>query len=225
MTNNSLYSFLKSLTIAIPLIISIIKFNKMDKCYYPFVVLLLIGCLKEIIHYYRPQILPALNNAALSNIYVLIEFPLILWLFKKWNFFKKTKAGLYILLFTVSAVWVVENIIYERIMIYSPYYRILYYCVIVLLSINIINYNIIHDSKNLFLNARFVICLSFIFFFTYKLMYEWAYQYCEIYHYEASKNIIISSFGYVNMFENIVFIIAVLIIPKRNIATRIFRDN
>lgn len=212
-----LISFLKSLTILIPLTIGLVRYNKMDKSYQPFIIYLFIGFIAEIVSFTFIKVYHA-SNAAPSNLFVLTEWLLILWQFYCWGFFRKSKKGLFILAILVAFIWIMENIVFKELnKDFSPYFRVTYYFVIILISVNVINYTIIHDNRNIFRNARFLICLSYIIFFTYKLIYEWAYQYARISGNFAYSNIFTASFGYVNALENFIFAIAVLLIPQRDI--------
>lgn len=215
MNNNSYIEFLKSLVIAIPFLLGLARFNRIENSYRPLIIFLFFGLLFELLSFIVSVYSPQKSNAVPSNLYVLLEGPFIIWMFYSWNILKGSKKVFFALAAVLIVIWITENIVFHNINSFSPYYRILYYCLVVLLSINIINYTIINNNGNLFQNARFVICLSFIFFFTYKLMYEWAYQYCNSNSLNASKNIIISSFGYVNVLENIILTIAVALIPEK----------
>jgi hypothetical protein len=81
------------------------------------------------------------------------------------------------------------------------------------MSVRVINYTIINENQNLFRNPRFIISVSFIVFFIYKLAYEWAYQYARITGKFVYSNILTASFGYVNALQNFIFAFAVLLIP------------
>ncbi len=215
MDSKALIAFLKSLTVIIPLVIVLVRFNKIDRSYYPFVIYLIISFLTEVLTFFF-YALPRRSNAPISNLYVLIEWIVLLWLFLRWGFFKKSKKLIYTLALFIIAVWITENIILGNFAKdYSPFYRIVYNFIIVLISTNIINYTIIHDHEVLFKNPRFLICLSFIIVFIYKLIYEWIYQYSTASELKELRSIMIAAFGYVNAFQKLLCALAAIYIPAR----------
>jgi hypothetical protein len=80
------------------------------------------------------------------------------------------------------------------------------------MSITEVNFKIIHDNKNLFRNPKFIICIGFIIFFIYQIIYEWAYQLSLVEPTYFTRTIS-SMFGYINALTNIIFSIAFLLIP------------
>jgi hypothetical protein len=214
MTSGKLLSFLKSLTIVFPLIIGLIRFNTIDKSYRPIIVYIMVGFITEITSFISIQLYK--SNIVVSNVFSLAEWLLIVWQFVAWGFFTKSKKGLGALCLVVVMVWVTENIVFQNLnKNFSPYFSVLYYFIIVLMSVNIINYTIIYENKNLFRNARFLICLSFIIFFIYRLLFDWAWQYSQKMGYKDFNNLLTASFGYVNMLENVIFAFAILFFPTR----------
>jgi hypothetical protein len=81
--------------------------------------------------------------------------------------------------------------------------------------VNEINLMITHESRNLYKNARFVICLAFITFFLYQVLYEGASLATGTDQTKGVNYKIISLFSYVNAFVNGIYIVAVLLVPRR----------
>jgi hypothetical protein len=71
---------------------------------------------------------------------------------------------------------------------------------------------ITHDNRNLLRHPEFLICIGFIIFFIYKIIYEWAYQ-TSLYGATDITTTIILLFGYINALTNIIFAIAMVKIP------------
>ena len=123
--------------------------------------------------------------------------------------------GFYILQFGSLLLWIVCNLVFFHLKDYDlPYYRILSSFVIVILSINGINRMIIEESRALYKNARFVICLGFIIFFLYYILFEGAFLIGKTDKSEVSREII-RLFTNVNAFVNGLYLVAVILIPNK----------
>ncbi|MGI8951109.1 MAG: hypothetical protein ACR2FN_05950 [Chitinophagaceae bacterium] len=157
------------------------------------------------------------TNAPQSKIYSLIECIIILVLFHAWGFLKQRKFWFYLLLSICIIFWFIESIIFLGIKDFTPFFRIFYSFIIVLISINQINYVIIRNTtRNLFKNAKFLICIGFVIFFIYQILYEAAY-YVSVNtknDYMVTSDVI-SLFSYINTFVNLIYFVAVFFIPQR----------
>ena len=78
------------------------------------------------------------------------------------------------MLIVPTLIWFVENLIFGKIMVFSPYFRMLYAFLLVLLSITEINYKITHENKQLYRSPKFILSIGLILFFVYQILYEWA---------------------------------------------------
>lgn len=208
----TIVAFILSQSILLPIIIGLVRFRRLDGSYQPFFILLLIGFLTEIIGFiviqgYR------ISNFAIVNIYVLIEWTLIAWQFHVWGFLRQKKKLFYALLAFTTICWITENLIFHHITDMVPYFRFLYFFLIVLLSINKINFMITHENRNLFRNPKFLICIGFIIYFIYMIVDFWA---LAISFFGDQSIVLRISFlmDYVNAFSNIIYSIAFLLIPK-----------
>ncbi|MDB5252183.1 MAG: hypothetical protein JWP27_1352 [Flaviaesturariibacter sp.] len=178
---------------------------------HPFLLLVWVALLNEIltdifIRYYH-------TNAVNSNIYVLVEALLILWQFHRWRVFKANRP--YLLIATgLVLFWIGENLILSQLTRFNSYFRVAYSFLTVLLSIQIINQQIVAHQRSLLRNATFLICVGFALFYTYKIMVEifWIYGLNSSRDFR-SKVFFISDF--VNIFSNIIFAIAILWMPRK----------
>ena len=152
------------------------------------------------------------SNAIPNNIYALMEWLLIAWQFHKWGLLQTRKNVFYVLVLFVSLIWVTEDLVLRKITIYPPYFTVFYCFLIVLFSVNKINFMITHDDRKLYGNPIFLICIGFIIFFIYRIVYEWAYQ-TSLYGTTGITDNIIMLFSYVNALVNVIFAIALLRIP------------
>lgn len=206
--------FLISQSILLPLIAGLIRLRRLDKSYQPFFLLLLIGFFTEIISFIIIQGHNQSNALAL-NIYTLIEWTLIAWQFHVWGFLEQRKRAFYSLLIFTTLLWVTVNLVFGKINEFSPYFRFFYYFLIVLLSVNKINFMITHYSRNLFRNAQFLICIGFIIYFLYMIIYYWASNVSMYNKSVSTTTFIFYLMAYVNALTNIIYAIAVLLIPTR----------
>jgi len=204
------FAFLLSQSILLPFIIGLIRLRRLDKDYQPFFLLLIIGLLTEVASFITIKLQG--TNLVVVNIYVALEWIFIAWQFRVWGTLRQKKNLYYVLLILPILFWIVENLVLGNINHLVPYFRFLYFLLIVLLSINKINFMITHESRNLFRNPRFLICIGFIVYFVYMIVYFWAYH-VSLFEKSDISNHIIFLMAYVNAFSNIIYAIAFLLIP------------
>jgi hypothetical protein len=206
-------SFLISQTILIPLIIGVIRFPKIDSTYYPFILLLLMGFTAEAISFICRMGFHARTDVPI-NIYGLIECIILLFQFHTWGFLRHRKSWFYLLLTFFILTWITENIIFGKIEDFALVFRVSYCFAVTLLCINQINYMIVQqDGKSLFVNAKFLICISLIIYCVYEIIYDAAYFIGKNNSAAATK--IIDLFNYMNATVNLLFGVAALLIPEK----------
>jgi len=209
---NTIGAFLVSQTVLIPLLIGLIRFNRTVASFQPFLLLLALAFISETISFICIRVLHA-SNAVPSNLYGLAESMVIFYQFYVWGFLKKKRVLFIALISGVSTLWVTENLIFNKIETFSPVFRVAYAFIVVLLSINEINFMIVRDNKNLLKNSRFLICLGFITFFIYQILYEAS---CFLDTNSPALLLkIVSLFNSINAFVNLIYAIAVLYIPVK----------
>src|SRR5688572_30071212 len=158
-----------SLSILIAGIISLVRFKKIDKRYYPFFFLVWAGCINEILSI--TLILKGYETLVNSNIFVLTSAFLITWFFKEKGLFRK-KWVFYGWIIVFSLVWITDTLVAGSITQTSVYFRIFYSFIIVFFSINMINKKIFSSKQSLLRDPSFIIYISFCIFFTYKALIE-----------------------------------------------------
>ena len=202
--------YLTSFTILIPIIAGLIRIRRIGKTYRPLFLLLCAGLVTELISAYLVK--KTGNNAGVSNSYALLEWILVFWQFRVWESVPLRKNAAYALLLIPCAVWIVENLVLGHMSDFSPFFRIFYSFLLVLLSVNKINFMITHDNRHLLGHPAFLICIGFIIYFIYDIIYEWAYQSTSPGATDITTTII-NLFGYINALTSIIFTIAFLKIP------------
>jgi len=209
---NKVITFWSNYNVVIAAIIGLVRFKVILKSYRPFVYFNCVAILNELVSWYTAKTFR--NNAVNSNIYVLIEFVLLLWLFKNWGEHQR-KIKFYVFLFVAaSIVWTIDSFIYHPITQFSSVYRIFYSFILIFLSIDQLNYIITTERKNVLKNARFIICSAFIIYYSYKAIWETFYM-IELSFKESLYVNIMYILIFVNFFLNLVYALATLWIPTK----------
>jgi hypothetical protein len=201
-----------SFTIVIAAIIGWIRYAKMDPAFYPFLFLVSIATINEVISFIVIQ--HRQSNALNANIYSLLESILICWQFKKWKFFSRNETLFYILVSLLTAMWLFENFYLSSIFSFDSYFNITYGLMICFMSVRLINQMVLVDKTNLQSNPIFLICFCFSVFYMYSSLIEiyW------IWGLGGSKSFrlnIYRIFSYINLFSNLTYAIAMLWIPRK----------
>jgi hypothetical protein len=201
-----------SLSILLPAVLSAARVRAADSAYLPFLLLLWTGSFNELLsillingRYYT-----AVNN----NLYVLAESLLILWLYRRLATTLHKKNQFYWIAASFMAMWLFENFIFGSIYRVSSYFRIYYSFVVVLLSINSLNYLFFNVKQSLLRSPVFMITACFISFFTYKIIIEmfWLYGLNNSVDFRRRVYFILVL---LNVLINFVFVFVVLWMPKK----------
>ena len=201
-----------SFSVIIPAIIGWIRFTKISPTYYPFVFCIWLASINEPLGFLFAKIFH--TNVISTNIYYLIEFFLFIWQFYRWGVFGAKKYIYYVVNCIGIIVWVLETLIMRR-MQFSSYFLVAYSFVLVLLSTSVINDIVTKDRRKWYKNAKFIICSTFILFYTYQVIVEtfWIYGVnigpafrFQIYH----------ILSIINLISNLLYALAILWIPARH---------
>jgi len=193
-------------------IIGIFRFNEIRSIYRPFVYLIWIGCVAEVLGAYFAYVYH--NNLAVGAIYRLCESLFLLWFFNELNLFKNQKRLLYSLASLFVVIWLAENFLISHFNLRITYYfDIVYALSVVLLSIKAVN-DLLFIEKELLKNPTFLICIGLIIYFTYKIMQRMF----DLYGLKDSIDFRVNVqriLALINCFTNLIFALAVLWMRKR----------
>ncbi len=206
----SFFNHICTLSSVLAFIIAWIRYPVVLKSFRPFIYFLSFAFLNDLLSIYF--IYRAHNNGVNSNIYVLVEFILIMWLFKNWKV-QKRKFLIYIAIITVI-VWMLDTLILNSITHFSSLYRIFYSFVIIFLSINQVNELIVNEPMNITRDSRFIICMAFIIFFAYKALLETFYL-MEFKQSKSFYSVLFVILILLNLFINLVYALAALWMPTK----------
>jgi hypothetical protein len=212
MKSSSILLFLLSASVYFPVIAGLAHLQRIKKGgYQPFFILMLLAGFTELINPFV-QVVLGMHNILVVIIYMLFEWLLIAWQFREWGLMRNRKKLYSVLVVLPCLVWLAERVVFWDADYFMPYFQVLYCFLIVIFSVNTINFMITHDYRQLFRNPTFLICIAFIIYFVYTILFNWAYQTSRSGKTDTTTFIIMLH-GYVNALTNIIFAIALLCIP------------
>lgn len=220
---NDTLVFILSLSIGFAAILGAVRFNQMDKSYYPFIFSIWTSLFVEI----TVRIL-TLNGLATAisifyNIYYLVDFYLFFWLFDNWKLFGHSKRRSSLIKIVAVLVWIVTTFLAGGIQAGNTYFPILYSFALVFFSVTTFNKFIVNERGNILKNARFWICLGLIIFYTFFIVTNSAIT--AVFNVQLSINLRhnVHEIGvYTNFLVNLMYAIAVLCIPRKKNFTSLF---
>ncbi|HMG67590.1 MAG TPA: hypothetical protein VK588_07885, partial [Chitinophagaceae bacterium] len=139
-----------SFSVGIAAVIGWIRFKKIDSTYFPFLYIIWIGFITEIISYIITN--KGYSNGVLYNIYVLVEAIFITWQFRKWQLFEKRPILYFTIQVSYLLFWFIECFYFHYIYFTASNFRLYDSFIIVLMSINIINSELIRENRSVFRN-------------------------------------------------------------------------
>jgi hypothetical protein len=201
-----------SLSIAIGGLIGLIRARKTDHDFLPFLILLWLGCLNEILSIVI--ISRGISNVVLYNTFTLVESLLICWQFRKWGLFNDRVAWYFFLQCLVVGTWIYMHFIRSNIHVFNSGFIMGHSVLAVALSIRILNRLSLSFTKDIMTNPIFLICIGIFIYFTYAILVEafWVYG---LNHSRAFRVRIYAILTYINLFTNILFAFAAAWIPLK----------
>lgn len=202
-----------NLSVLFPSILGWVHFKKVDSAFYPFIYIVWLGCINEIVS--NTVMYYGYYNTVNFNIHLLLEAFLLLFLFKKWYLFNRSKKIFYILFIGYAITWTLETIFISKLVsAFDSYFRILYCFISVLMSISIINFLLMSERKLLLKNSIFLICCAFVLFYTLSVLTEVFF----LYGLQLSNSFILyinRIVVFTNFFCNLIYALALLWMPKK----------
>ena len=204
-------SYCAAIVMALGVVYAIIRKKRMGLYYRPFYVYMIVAFTFEL--FIRTIIYSGYKSAFISNCYVLIEFPIFLWLFYNWS---SQKSKIYfIALFLVGiGIWIFDNLILNSIFKINSYYRIYYSAVLILCSINQLNKVIFQDDITLWKNAVFLICVTSVVYYSYRIFIESLFLFQQEFSNDFFRGVYYIMV-IVNFLAHLVYTLAVLCIPTK----------
>jgi hypothetical protein len=193
-------------------VISIIKYRYVDRRYYPLFYFFWLGSINEIINTFL--IKHKSTTIVNSNIYVLLEFFLLLWFLYNFDssrlkLMSKALAGFLLLCWNVEAFYIKTP--WE----FLVFFRILDSYTIVLLSLYVLNLQLMNSIKDVAFRSNVLLCSAFIVYFSYKSFVYTFWAYGEN---SGDKSFLLKLFSiivYINLVTNLLYGLAVIWLPKK----------
>lgn len=200
-------------TVGIGAILALIRFNKINRAWLPFILFLWIGLITEIVSYIITHMHQ--TNTVTNNVYVLLESFLLTWQFYNWGLFKRRKWLFPVLLSAFALWWIIESLFFGMLQMPMTYFRIFFSFVMVIMSINSFNEQLMKETHNIWLNPVFLICIAFLLYFTFKVIIGsfWISGFKGSYAF--SRNIVIAMI-YINCIANLIYAFAVLCMDRKH---------
>ncbi len=205
------FNFLLTQTILITCVIGVVRWYTLDTAYRPFVYSCILDWITEVMVFIL--ILNRIIPNAVSNSYILLTCILFIWQFKLWGFFYNRPWLFNALICLQILVWVIDHFFVNKIDEITSLYRIEYSFLMVVMAITFMNKLIIDVYGNILKDARFLICVGLVVFFTFNI-------FVEVFYLNSGTSLIYkqSVFDikrYVNVFTNLLFALAMLWIPRK----------
>ncbi len=196
----------------LPAIAALIRYKDSPAIYKPFFILLWVGALNDTFGIICGYVFH--TNILNSNIYVLAEFIFLLVIFYRWN--GSVRKSKYVFFGVIGlVVWIADNLVlHNPVRTINSLYRVYYCAVTIFMSIDLINRLIVFERKSLLTNPMFIICISFVFFFSYKAYIE-SFYILSLSFSEEFYNKVFFILGLINVLSNLVYTVAILCIPKK----------
>lgn len=199
-----------SLAIGFGAITGWIRFRKIDPAFHPFLYLLSAGFVHEVWSIIR--LYTGHSNIVLFNSYLLAEALLLGWQFHRWGVIRR--RGVFLALQLVLACWWATEWLLTAKNSFTSNFIIFYSITTVLLSITCINRLLFRDAGPLLRNSTFLLCACFILYFSFSALTE-IFWMTELTNSKAFRIRIHALLNYVNLFTNLVYVIAILWMPMR----------
>jgi hypothetical protein len=200
-----------SLSISIPCVIGLVRYRRVDPANHPFIHLMWIGLVHEIIsivliHNRHPN-LHSYNVFALAQAFVCTK------LFQRWGIFRGNRWLYAAVQLSYICFWVLEYSA-SGFRHFASYFIVYHSFIIVLLSIHQLNSVVFNDSGLLLRSSTFLICMSFISYFTYTVLTEvfWIYGLNRSRVFQLRVYTILA---YINLIVNFIYALAILWMPMR----------
>ena len=220
---NDTIRFILSLSIGIAVILGVVRFRKIDRSYYPFIYNITIVLIVEIVS----RVLTVTGHQDLFlltlNIYSIIDFVLLVWLFHNWGLFNRSKRVFFSLIGAFFVIWLLTNAFLTGFVKLNFYFFILYSFALIFFSVNTFNKAVVNERISIFRNAKFWICIGIVIFYSFFILF--ASTRISLFMQTVSKEFraqLQSISVYSNLLVNLLYAIAVIWIPRKKNFTSLF---
>ncbi|MBS1565834.1 MAG: hypothetical protein JST39_15710 [Bacteroidetes bacterium] len=215
-----LKNFLFSLTIVFPAIAGVVRYRSADRSYRPFFYYIFYSLFNELFVYFYIQPYTGKKGAIVNwEIFNLAECLLLLLQFYYWKRFQRYEKWFLVLMGMAVLCWALENFYLSNIYAFNPVFLIGYSFLLVLLSINTINHEVVHYSRSISRNPLFIICVGFVIFFIYTIV---VFTILATNHHNSAFSSVFEIRVYINALTNILYAIGIFFVPRKSLQKDIF---
>lgn len=207
-------AIISSLSIGIPAITGVIRLKLIPRDYFPLLLLFWIGMVNEILSVVMMNNVK--NTWVNSNVYVLMEYLLLLLQFYKWHTISLPKMSWFMA--AGITVWITDNVLLHSIRDHNSIFRMAYAFTIMYLCTQQIAKTIVDERSKLSRNSIFLFCITFLLFFGIKMYIESF----NMIHLAVNKEFYSNLWMImliVNLFANILYTIAIVCIRSKQAFT------
>ncbi len=201
-----------SYTIIIASLIGAVRFKKILSMYRPFIYVVWAGLINEMVSTLAIKLYK--DDTINNNIYTLVDFTLLLWLFYSWDELGRKKRLYQVVLAAGLLVWLGDNLILHSLNTISSYFRIFYAIALVYFSVEELNRLLFTQTRRLAKNAKFIICVALLVFYAYKAVFEVFFVLTVRLSNHFYYNLCVI-LAYINLFANLMYAIAMLWLPTK----------
>jgi len=210
--------FALSLGVLLPAGLALFKLKNIDNQYYWFVAFLWTGLLFELAN--RFFIWRFGNNTIPWNVYNILEFLILMQMFRIWNIGEKFRKWFGWFMAGSFVLWMGELLFIGSIHRFNSYFAIYYCFMVVIAAVTALNQLIVTEKRNMLRNPKFIISIGLLIFFTFRIFVESILMPILRISPEFNQRI----FGiqiYINLLVNLIYLIAVICIPKKRTFTNL----
>lgn len=212
--NDYQFMLLTSLSVLLPFTAGLIKLRRINNTYKLFIYFISLLAFVEMLSEYFLLFTEYREIVLIYNIYFMLEFYVLLCLFKSWGGFTKYRKLFVIALLLAVMVWVTETVIRHNVKHINSIFVIYSSFIINLLCFNIISQSLDDFSKKIFCNPKFVICVALLVFNTYTIFTE-AFSINPLLTSQSFRWKLLHILNSVYVITNFLYFISILLMPQK----------
>lgn len=193
-------------------LVAIYRYKFILKSYRPFCYFLWLGLANELIS--TILAVNQLDSHINDNLYVLAEFFIILWFFKSRTLYQRNHRLFTAISIVTLGVWMLDNFAWHSLRNVNALYRAWYSFILIYFSVDQINYVLATERRNIGRHPMFIICTSFLVYYSYKCFYEIFYLADLSFSRVFNQNLFLI-YLIINLVSNSLYCIASLWIPTK----------
>ena len=201
-----------SAAVVLPAIGSLFRCRQVEGGYVPFFLLLWAGTLNEALKLFL--LLNQRGHAVTSNVFSLVQVLLLVWQFRNWDLFGGRRALFMPVQAAVVLAWLASTLFSPQPKGFNTLFHFFSSLLLTLMALSVLSRQIIRNRGPLLKDSVFLVSGSVALFFAYASLAE-ALWLAGLHRRALFQLWVAILFSCVNFFTNLVFLLAVLWIPKK----------